>query len=123
MEAFDRDIFAPSGRAAKDDLWATWVCAAELWNLPPVPLTPELVRKVLATFKASRYRSVGKCVSRARIEHEAVMQVPVPPNVERLLKQGVRSVTRGLGGPRPKAGFDFALLANEGVLEACAAPI
>ena len=53
LKAFDRDIFAPYAQSANDELWSTWVVAAEVWGLPPVPLTLDLARKALAAFKVA----------------------------------------------------------------------
>ena len=52
LTAFERDLFAPSGIAARCSRWDTWCYAASLWGVDPLPITEELITQVASALKA-----------------------------------------------------------------------
>ena len=68
----ENDMYAQSSKKPREALWKTWCTMANAWNLPPVPLTEELVLKVGASFKAGQYRSPQNYFCRA-IQDQSVL--------------------------------------------------
>ena len=83
---------------------------ASAWNLPPVPLTEELVVKVGASFKAGHYKSPQNYFSRASQEHRQLTKQHPTPFVQSLIKNVIRSITRGTGPTAFKDSFEVELL-------------
>ena len=48
LRKLDSDVYANSTRAPRNSLWATWVFVAAAWDIPPIPVTEDTVRRVAA---------------------------------------------------------------------------
>ena len=90
--------------------WKTWCSMAGAWNLPPISLTEELVIKVGASFKAGHYKSPQNYFSRALQEHRQMTKQRPSPFVQSLIKNVIRSITRGAGHTAFKDSFEVELL-------------
>ena len=108
-----RDYRANSSRASTDSLLRTWVKLAEaacvgdeIW-----PLSPGLVEKVAAAFKAGRYRSFANYVSRAKQYHITLGHVWTDA-LDLMVRQCVRSCARGLGPGKQSKALDIALICS-----------
>ena len=107
LEVFRRDIWARSNAGSSDARLRTWVAICRAWDMQPFPLTQDVVFKVSASFKAGGYRSARQYFCRARREHVMMTSVAVPPDVEMAIRDGVRSIERGMGKSEMKDAFVF----------------
>ena len=111
--------YAASSRVTQDAQWRTWEYFARCWGVPPLPLTVDTVKKVLASFRAGHYRAVAGYVARARQMHIMHTGADPSPNVQLALSVYTRAVTRGMGPAALKDAFELEKLRN---LVACPAP-
>ena len=107
LRRLDADVYANSTRAPRDSLWATWVFVAAAWNIPPIPVTEDTVRRVAAGLKAGGYRVPEQYFSRARQEHLRQVGSPIDAAAEQAIADCPRSVTRGVGPSSLKHSFPF----------------
>ena len=103
-EAFQEDKFAKSSRGPRESRWKLWCSLAEQRNLPPLPVTVDLIDKVGALLKQARYRSVAQYYSVAKSEHRA-HGYDWPASLDHAVAQAVRSITRGMGPSSAKLDF------------------
>ena len=102
-------MYAQSSKKPREALWKTWCAMAQAWHFPPVPLTEELIVKVGAPFKAGHYKSPQNYFSRAFQEHRALTKQHPSPFIQSVIKNTIRSITRG-SGPTPfKGSFEVEL--------------
>ena len=73
--------------------------------MPALPLTAESVEKVSASLKEAGYRSARQYFARARREHVLQMKTEVPPEVLLRMRDAIRAIERGIGGPALKDAF------------------
>ena len=106
----ENDMYAQSSKKPREALWKTWCVMASAWNLPPVPLTEELILKVGASFKAGQYRSPQNCFSRAVQEHRSLTKANPSYFLQQLIKNTTRSIVRGMGPTPFKDSFEVELL-------------
>ena len=105
----ENDMYAQSSKKPREALWKTWCIMASAWNLPPVPLTEELILKVGASFKAGQYRS-PLYFSRAIQEHRSLTKANPSYFLQQLIKNTTRSIVRGMGPTPFKDSFEIELL-------------
>ncbi|CAE7632238.1 DD3-3 [Symbiodinium sp. CCMP2592] len=103
-EAFQEDKFARSSRGPRESRWKLWCSLAEQRNLPPLPITVDLIDKIGALFKQARYRSAAQYYSVAKSEHRA-QGFEWSPSLDHAVAQAVRSITRGMGPSAAKLDF------------------
>ena len=103
-EAFQEDKFAKSSRGPRESRWKLWCSLAEQRNLPPLPVTVDLIDKVGALLKQARYRSAAQYYSVAKSEHRA-HGYDWPASLDHAVAQAVRSITRGMGPSSAKLDF------------------
>ena len=103
-EAFQEDKFAKSSRGPRESRWKLWCSLAEQRNLPPLPVTVDLIDKVGALLKQARYRSAAQYYSVAKSEHRAHGH-DWPASLDHAVAQAVRSITRGMGPSSAKLDF------------------
>ena len=106
----ENDMYAQSSKKPREALWKTWCTIASAWNLPPVPLTEELVLKVGASFKAGQYRSPQNYFCRAIQEHRSLTKANPSYFLQQLIKNTTRSIVRGMGPTPFKDSFEIELL-------------
>ena len=106
----ENDMYAQSSKKPREALWKTWCVMASAWNLPPVPLTEELILKVGASFKAGQYRSPQNYFSRAVQEHRSLTKANPSYFLQQLIKNTTRSIVRGMGPTPFKDSFEVELL-------------
>ena len=106
----ENDMYAQSSKKRREALWKTWCIMASAWNLPPVPLTEELILKVGASFKAGQYRSPQNYFSRAIQEHRSLTKANPSYFLQQLIKNTTRSIVRGMGPTPFKDSFEIELL-------------
>ena len=106
----ENDMYAHSSKKPREALWKTWCVMASAWNLPPVPLTEELILKVGASFKAGQYRSPQNYFSRAVQEHRSLTKANPSYFLQQLIKNTTRSIVRGMGPTPFKDSFEVELL-------------
>ena len=112
LRAVERDVYAASSWESRDSHWSTWVFAASLWGLPPLPVTPHLVKGVAASLKAGQYKSADQCLSRARQEHLRSCGVALDAATEAAMRDWpLRG--RGAGPQELKDGFRLEALAGQ----------
>ena len=105
LQDFRDNIYARSARAPLDARWTTWCKICSAWGHEPVPLTPELIEMVGASFRFGGYRSSAQYFSRARREHVRVTGMPTPAAVELAIRDAIRSIERGMGANAAKDAF------------------
>ena len=106
----ENDMYAQPFKKPREALWKTWCTMASAWNLPPVPLTEELVLKVGASFKAGQYRSPQNYFCRAIQEHRSLTKANPSYFLQQLIKNTTRSIVRGMGPTPFKDSFEIELL-------------
>ena len=97
--------YANNTGATRDSRWGLWVRLSEQWQLPPFPLTIELVSAIGASLKAGGYRSAAQVFGMARQQHVLIHKIAVPVNVEQHIKETIRSIERGIGPPALNDSF------------------
>ena len=105
IQILEQDRFANSSRAPRNAWWDTWCEIARAWGLPPLPVTPELVQKIAASFKAAGYRSAALYFHVAKQTHLQQYGAPINIYTKQCIKDYIRSITRGLGTDQMKTGF------------------
>ena len=91
-------------RGPRESRWKLWCSLAEQRNLPPLPVTVDLIDKVGALLKQARYRSAAQYYSVAKSEHRAHGH-DWPASLDHAVAQAVRSITRGMGPSSAKLDF------------------
>ena len=107
LASFKRDVWAPSNQKPQASRWRTWSKVCDAWGIPALPLSRDGIEKVAASFKAGGYRSARQYFARARREHVLQMKAEVPPDVLLCMRDALRSLERGIGGPALKDAFRF----------------
>ena len=107
IERFRRDIWAPSNQGPPAARWRTWAKVCDAWAIPALPLTMDSVEKVAAALKEGGYRSARQYFACARREQVLQTKTDVPPEVLLMMRDAVRSLERGVGGPALKDAFRF----------------
>ena len=111
LEDLERDVLAQSTRPSQESRVRTFLAICTAWEVVPFPLTPECVKAVGASLKAGRYRS-SHLYFQAAINHQIRRYgLTVEPFIRALIKDVNRSVKRGLGPARLKAGFSIFSIA------------
>ena len=64
LHVVEKDIYANSAIGPRTATGNRWCFAARVWGVKPLPLTPDVVTKMAAFFKAGGYKSVGQYFSR-----------------------------------------------------------
>ena len=106
----EEDMYAQSSKRPREALWKTWCSMAQAWRLPPIPLTEELIVKVGASFKAGHYKSPQNYYfSRALQEHRALTKQHPSLFIQSLIRNVIRSITRGAGPTPFKGSFEVEL--------------
>ena len=96
--------------ANRDSLWKTWCTFARAWGIAPLPVTPFVARRILATFMAGRYRTPEQYVSEARRRHTLHTGAAFTPDTEIVVRDYGRACRRGIGPARAKDDFEFQVL-------------
>ena len=78
----------------------SWCSITKAWQLPPLPLTEELILKVGASFKAGQYKSTQNYFSQALQEHRNMTKNNPSFFLQQFMRNTIRSITRGVG-PTP----------------------
>ena len=107
---FEADKFAKTTQGPRESRWKTWQHLAKLRQLPPLPVTIDLVDKIGAAFKAGKYRSAKLYFCRARQEHVDKYHARLAPDVEAAITRAIRSINRGMGPDKPKDSFQLERL-------------
>ena len=94
LELLEKDVYAPSHSASVSAHWGTWQYAASLWDMPPLPVTIQLIQRVAASLKVAGYRSHRHYFSEARAQHLRFSQRPLGPVEEDAVTRYSRSITR-----------------------------
>ena len=102
-------MFLPNQTCFQCAAGSTWQKIAAAWGEPPWPLTPSLIEKAGASFKAGGYKSTKVYFSAATRQH-TLLHGEVPAEVKLAIRDAVRSVERGLGGPSLKDSFPLTCL-------------
>ena len=97
--AFMADRFAKSSREPRESRWNTWCRLAALRQLPPLPVTVDLLFRLGALFRHGRYRSTALYITVAKQKH---VEAGFPWGHDLDRQQTLRSVERGQGPSRPK---------------------
>lgn len=106
-----QDVYAQSNSGPQASRMKTWRQIAAAWSLAPLPLTPELIKAVGASFKRGGYRSAQLYFGSAKKEH--IMQYgSLSRDLEILIKDVIRSIERGQGPAKLKDSFNLRDLAN-----------
>lgn len=112
LEDLERDVLAQSTRPSQESRVRTFLALCTAWEIAAFPLTPECVKAVGASLKAGRYRS-SHLYFQAAINHQIRRYgMTVEPFIRALIKDVNRSVKRGLGPARLKAGFNVFAVAS-----------
>lgn len=109
LKLFRADVFAKSNILPACSRLNTWQKIATAWGEPPWPLTPSLIEKAGASFKAGGYKSTKIYFAAATRQH-TLLHGEVPAEVKLAIRDAVRSVERGLGGPSLKDSFPLTCL-------------
>ena len=112
IAALDNDTYANSSKGPRATRAKTWNEMAARCGHPPLPLTPDLVKLMGAAFKAAKFRSTKIYFQEAARRHIAAGLPEIPTSLALLIKNVVRSATRGLAPPRLKPAFRVDDLAD-----------
>ena len=105
LSALDNDVYANSTKKPRDAVWSTWQQLCKAWGLPHLPVTEINVRCVGASLKQGAYSSAANVYAVAKVEHIRQLGYVVSPTAELMIKDCVRSITRGLCRSRAKVTF------------------
>ncbi|CAE7810853.1 unnamed protein product, partial [Symbiodinium necroappetens] len=101
---FQADRYANSSRGPRESRWKLWCAFAERCEVPPLPVTTDLIDKIGALFKQGRYRSAAQYYSVAKSEHRS-QGYDWSPALDHAVAQAVRSITRRTGPSAAKLDF------------------
>eukprot|EP00435_Cladocopium_sp_Y103_P060721 s29_g22.t1 len=105
------DVYSQSNSGPQVSRMRTWRQIAAAWGLPALPLTPELIKAVGASFKRGGYRSSHLYFGTAKKEH--ILQFgSISQDLEVMIKDVIRSVERGQGPSKLKDSFNLRDLAQ-----------
>ena len=90
-----------------DARWTTLQKLSRQWELELLPWTTAKIRAIASSLKAGGCKSLRAYFSRARRQHVAQCGEAVPADVDLAIRDAVRSIERGIGGPALKDGFRF----------------
>ena len=111
LEDLEKDVLAHSTRPSQESRVRTFLALCTAWEVAAFPLRPECVKAVGASLKAGRYRS-SHLYFQAAINHQIRRYgLTVEPFIRALIKDINRSVKRGLGPAKLKAGFNVFSMA------------
>ena len=111
LQMLQQDVYAQSNSGPQASRMKTWRQIAQAWGLDPLPLTPELIKAVGASFKRGGYRSAHLYFGSAKKEH--IMQFgSLSQDLEILIKDVIRSIERGQGPSKLKDSFNLRDLAG-----------
>ena len=112
LELLEGDVIAHSTKPAQDSRLRTFLALCTAWEVSAFPLTPECVKAVGASLKAGAYRS-PQLYFQAAINHQIRRYgMQVEPFLRAIIKDINRSIKRGLGPARLKAGFNVYAIAT-----------
>ena len=115
VDALDRDRFAATSHAARASWLRTWhlmhAAAFQKYASPPpaFPLTPDIITRVAALFKAGGYMSFDNYAMRAKSEHLSMALVGPgawTAELSAALRSAIRSCGRGVGSSRQSKPLD-----------------
>ena len=116
-----RDRYAANSNRARESWLRTWMTMfAAAYSTaqhppPPFPLTPQIIFRVAALFKAGRYLSFEQYMQRAKSEHLALALAGTSAwsaELAAAYKDAVRSVNRGVGIARQSKPLDTLAVAG-----------
>jgi hypothetical protein len=113
LDIFRHDIYSSSSQKPRDSLWNTWCRIAATWQLPPLPVTSELIEKIGASLKAGGYKSAENYFCRAKDEHISQLRIALPPDVPSAIKKATRSIKRGAMAAKLKKAFRIELARSQ----------
>ena len=111
LKNLENDVYARSNSGPQVSRMRTWRKLAAAWNLPPLPITPDLLRAVGASFKAGGYRSSHLYFGTAK-KQRILEYGTFPQNLEVLMQDVIRSIERGQGPGKLKDSFSLKELTN-----------
>ena len=121
VEALVRDKYAPKTHTVRATWLRTWLAmhAAAFRSeppppVPPFPLSPEIIVRVAAMFKAGGYLSFENYMLRAKSEHLGLGLVGPgswSPELSAAVKEAIRSCNRGAGISRQSKPLDAVAVA------------
>ena len=109
IESLEDDFYSNSSKPSQQSLFTTWSRVAAAWQLPPIPITRQLLLAVGASMKYAGYRSPKNYFYKAAQVHREVLQQDLPPHLHLLLQKILRSITRGQGPTPFKDSFELEL--------------
>eukprot|EP00435_Cladocopium_sp_Y103_P021389 s227_g5.t1 len=110
LAELESDVLAKTTAPAVQSRLRTFRALAAVWELPPFPITVEVIKAVSASFKKGGYRS-AHLYFQAAVQHQIrVMGEPVSALVHACIRDMCRSIRRGLGPSRLKDVFPLAAL-------------
>ena len=117
LEELRKGFYAASSAPSVAAKWKTINKALGLFNLTPLPPSPQKVLALGAALKAGGYRSAESYLQayRTRADRE---ECPFGASEVRALKDAARSCRRGLGGPVRAMALPFERLGEECVPDA-----
>ena len=69
LASLEQDIYARNNHAPQESRMKTWTKIAAAWNMPPLPITVELIKALGASFKRGGYRSAHLYFGTAKKQH------------------------------------------------------
>ena len=106
LQMLQQDVYAQSNSGPQASRMKTWRQIAQAGGLAPLPMTPELIKAVGASFKRGGYRSAHLYFGSAKKEH--IMQFgSLSQDLEILIKDVIRSIERGQGPAKLKDSFNL----------------
>ena len=109
IESLEEDFYSNSSKPSQQSLFTTWSRVAAAWQLPPIPITRQLLLAVGASMKYAGYRSPKNYFYKAAQVHREVLQQDLPPHLHLLMQKILRSITRGQGPTPFKDSFELEL--------------
>ncbi|CAE7028562.1 unnamed protein product [Symbiodinium natans] len=97
--------YAATTQRTRSSRWKSWCTLAEAWDLPPIPITTNLVDAIGASLRFGGYKSAKQLFSQAAQEHVARSGEALPEAVRLRMKQVERAVERGRGPAAAKDSF------------------
>ena len=112
LEELEKDVLANSTKPSQDSRIRTYLALCTAWEVSAFPLSPECIKAVGASLKAGAYRS-PQLYFQAAINHQVRRYgLPVEPYIRAIIKDVNRSIKRGLGPAKLKAGFNVYTVAS-----------
>ena len=106
--ALEDDFYANSSKPSQAGYYNTWSRFAAAWQMPPIPITKQLLLAIGASMKHATVPPQNYIYKAAQL-HPEILEEELPAHLHQLLQKIIRSIKRGQGPTPFKDPFELEL--------------